>query len=281
MKTVKFVEGWLLLVALAIGALVAAETKSDAFRFAIIGDRTGETVPGVYEECWREAAAEQPDFVLTVGDTIQGGNENTAGTEWRQVWQILAPYKALKIFFTPGNHDVWSPASAVAYEKYTKRSLHYSFDYEQAHFVVLDNSRSDALPAGEMDFLRRDLELHRTQPLKFVISHRPSWILPVMLDDPQFPLHLLCKKYGVQFVIAGHVHEMLSFELEGVRYLSMASSGGHLRASKQYEDGWFFGHTLAVVKGQRVDLQIKELNAPFGRGRITRPDDWNSAGLTQ
>ena len=271
----------MLLAALALGALVAAETKTDVFRFAIIGDRTGETVPGVYAQCWREAAADHPNFVLTVGDTIQGGDDKTVEAEWRQAWQILAPYQHLEIFFTPGNHDVWSAASAQAYEKYTKHPVHYSFDYEQAHFVVLDNSRSEQLPAGEIAFLQQDLEAHCKQPLKFVVSHRPSWILQAMFNNPQFPLQRLCKKYGVQFVIAGHLHEMLSFDLEGVRYLSMASSGGHLRASKEYEDGWFFGHSLVVGKGRTVDLQIKELNAPFGKGRSTRPADWSSAGLNQ
>ena len=60
--------------------------------------------------------------------------------------------------------------------------------------------------------------------------------------DTTFPLHRLAKKYGVQYVIAGHVHEMLHFTLEGIEYVSMVSSGGHLRASGKYEDGWFFGY---------------------------------------
>ena len=60
-----------------------------------------------------------------------------------------------------------------------------------------------------------------------------------MLGNPAFPLHQLAARYGAKYVIAGHIHQMLHFELDGITYLSMASSGGHLRESKTYERGWF------------------------------------------
>lgn len=82
-------------------------------------------------------------------------------------------------------------------------------------------------------------------------------------------------------MIAGHIHQMLAFHLDGITYLSMASSGGHLRASKRYQDGWFFEHSLVTVKGGSVQFKIEELTAPFGQGRVTRPDDWGPAGLIE
>ena len=269
----------LAILLLLLGVAFAYNASDGSFRFAILGDRTGGAVPGVYEEAWRETTAEHPAFVITVGDTIQGGDDRTADAEWQKILAELAPYRHFKIFFTPGNHDIWSDASSEAFEKYTKRPAHYSFDYQQVHFTVLDNSRSDEMPAEELAFLKRDLELHQKQPIKFVFSHRPSWILQAVLGNPQFPLHRLVKQYGVQYVIAGHIHQMLHFDLEGVTYLSMASSGGHLRASKKYEDGWFFQHSQVTVKGSSAQIQIEELGAPYGQGRITRPADWGAAGL--
>jgi 3',5'-cyclic-AMP phosphodiesterase len=259
----------LLTLLLSAGGILAYYAPSPGFRFAIIGDRTGGAVPGVYEEAWRETGADHPEFVISVGDTIQGGNDLTVDTEWRSAMQILAPYRRYKIYFTPGNHDVWSIASAQAFERYTKCPLHYSFDYKQAHFTILDNSRSDEMPAAELMFLEKDLQAHQKQPLKFIFSHRPSWILQVVLANPDFPLHRLAKRYGVQYIIAGHIHQMLHFELDGITYLSMASSGGHLRDTKQYEKGWFFAHTLVTVKGNSADFEIKELGPPFGRSRVT------------
>lgn len=265
----------------AAGAMVAYDAPQEHFRFAIIGDRTGEAVPGVWAEVWRETDRDHPDFIITVGDTIEGGDDLTMDAQWREMMRMLAPYRKYRIFFTPGNHDVWSIASAQAFEKYAKRPLHYSFDYKQAHFTVLDNSRSDDLPATEFAFLRNDLEQHSKQPLKFVFSHRPFWILQTVLGNPQFPFHQLAKQYGVRYVIAGHIHQMLHFELDGITYLSMASSGGHLRNSKQYEKGWFFQHTIVTLSAGSVAFAIKEVAPPFGQSRVTTPADWGVAGLAQ
>ena len=266
-------------ILLLAGALAAYNAPSDDFRFAIIGDRTGEAQAGVYEEAWRETTADHPDFVITVGDTIEGEDDLTMDSEWQRVLEMLAPFRKYRTFFTPGNHDVWSIASALAFEKYTRHPLHYSFNYRQAHFVVLDNSRTEQLPAEEMAFLRNDLEMNRKQTVKFVFSHRPSWLLQVVLSNPGFPFQQLVKKYGVQYVIAGHLHQMQHYQLEGITYLSMPSAGGHLRGSKKYEDGWFFAHTLVTVDGQAADFQIKELAAPFGQGRVTAPAAWGPVGL--
>ena len=261
------------------GALVLQTKDTGSFRFVILGDRTGSAFPGAYEEAWKETDMDRPDFVINVGDTIQGGNDETLDPEWRHIQESLTPYRKYKLFFVPGNHDVWSLASAQAFQKYTGRPLHYSFNYGQAHFVVLDNSRSDSLPFEELSFLKRDLEANRKQKLKFVFFHRPSWIFKVLLRDPDFPLHKLALQYGVKYFVCGHIHEMLRFELDGVTYLSMASSGGHLRDPRTYEKGWFFQHTLVTVHGDAADFQIKELAAPFGGGRVTKPEDWNPAGL--
>lgn len=269
----------LLPLVLCAGLLFSAMHSSDEFRFAILGDRTGGALPGVYEEAWRQADADHPDFVITAGDTIEGGNDLTVDAEWQGALRALPAQHSYEIFFVPGNHDVWSPRSAQAFERYTKRPLRYSFDYRQAHFTVLDNSRSDAFSPEDLAFLERDLSAHRAQPVKFIFSHRPSWILQAVLFNPNFPLHRLAKRYGVQYVIAGHIHQMLRFDLDGVTYVSMASSGGHLRASKQYEQGWFFQHTLVTVRGNAVNFAIKELGPPFGQARVSELSDWGPAGL--
>jgi hypothetical protein len=261
--------------------IAAAPTPDGEFTFALLGDRTGEAQPGVYLDAWREAAAEHPAFMLTVGDTIQGYDDKTIATEWQQVFQMLAPFRQYPLFLTPGNHDVWSPASAAAYVKYSKHPLHYSFDWQQAHFTILNDSESDDMKPEELEFLQSDLEAHRSQPVKFIVSHRPSWLLKAVLRDPVFPLHQIAKKYGVKYVIAGHIHQMLRFELEGVTYLSMASSGGHLRNDKEYKHGWFFQHTDVTVSASSVRIQIKELNPPNGKSRITTPQNWGAAGLLE
>ena len=271
------------MVALLLAAILAlhAAPGSGPVHFALLGDRTGEAQPGVYEQVLREAAAGHPAFLLQAGDVIQGLNDAAAEGEWQEFQRILAPYRHYALYLAPGNHDIWSRQSEELFRKHAGRAPHYSFDYGPAHFTILDNSRSDELTAGELLFLEKDLEAHAAQPVKFIVSHRPSWLFNVVLRNSGFPLHRLAKKYGVRYVIAGHVHQMLRADLDGVMYVSLPSAGGHLRASKRYEDGWFFAYTLVNVSGKGVDFQVHELNAPHGQGRVTAMEDWGVAGLVR
>ena len=248
-------------------------------RFVILGDRTGSVQPGVYEQVWKETAAEKPAFVVTVGDLIEGLVDGNAAAEWAEARRLHQPYAAIPLYLTPGNHDIWSEASEVLFRKNSGRPPHYSFDQGTAHFTVLDNSRSEQFTDAELNFLEADLKANVSRPVKFVISHRPSWILNVALRNPDFPLHRLAKQYGVKYVIAGHVHQMLNFELDGIEYVSMPSAGGHLRASGEYRAGWFFGYTVVQVEGGAAKFAIHELTAPKGEGRVTGLADWGMLGL--
>ena len=274
----KFIRAILISIA-ALLLYAFGAPLSSSFDFVILGDRTGEAQDHVYERVWAELATEKPAFVLSVGDTIQGMDDATAQQEWRSVSQTLARYRAIPLFLTPGNHDIWSTSSEALFRKYAKHPPHYSFDYRQVHVTVLDNSRSETFSAEEIGFLENDLKAHAAQPLKFVVSHRPSWLMQALFSNPNSRFHQIVKRYGVQYVIAGHIHQMLHFELDGITYLSMPSAGGHLRASKRYEDGWFFGHTKVEVRGTKLQMKIEECRPPQGKGRVTTPDDWGTAGL--
>lgn len=252
-----------------------------SFRFAILGDRTGEAQRGVYEQVWEEVAAENPAFVVSVGDTIQGMNDRSAEAEWREAGRILQLFRRYPLYLAPGNHDIWSPASERLFRRYAAHPPHYSFDYGRAHFTILDNSRSEELPAQELVFLETDLKAHAGQPVKMIVMHRPSWLVDVALRNPNFALHQLARQYGVQYVVAGHVHQLLRLELEGVTYVSMASSGGQLRLSGLYQDGWFFGHALVEVQAKGIDFQVREAGPPRGQGRMTKLTDWGMAGLVK
>ncbi len=253
----------------------------DSFRFAILGDRTGEAQRGVYEQVWKELAAENPAFVAAVGDTIQGMNDATAEAEWLQVSRLFRLFRRYPLYLAPGSHDIWSPASERLFQQYAAHPRHYSFDYGRAHFTILDNSRSEELPAQELVFLETDLKAHAGQPVKTIVMHRPSWLVDVALRNPNFALHQLARRYGVQYVVAGHIHQLLRLELEGVTYVSMPSSGGQLRLSGLYQDGWFFGHALVEVHAHSIDFQIREAGPPHGQGRMTKLSEWGMAGLVE
>jgi hypothetical protein len=156
------------------------EPKND-FRFSILGDRTGGATAEIYGRVWREIDLLHPDFVINVGDTIQGGSDEKAPSEWTELRPLWARYSHYPHYFTPGNHDVWSEVSRQIYERESGRASQYSFNYQDAHFVVLDNSRTADLSEEQLDFLERDLEANKDRRPKFVFFHRPFWIPLLML----------------------------------------------------------------------------------------------------
>lgn len=262
-----------------LAASLPAHSADSAFRFVIHGDRTGSAQPGVYEQVWRETAELRPSFVINTGDIIEGANDALAESEWRDVKRIVAPYERFRLFLIPGNHDVWSAQSESLFRKYAGHGPRYSFDVESVHVSVLDNSRGERFSSEDLEFLERDLA-RSIQPVKLIFSHRPSWLMDVVLQNASATFHQIARKNGVRHVVSGHVHQLLRFEFDGITYLSMPSAGGHLRGSKKYEDGWFFGYTVVDTKGSSVSFQVRELNAPNGKGRVTDVGDWGAAGLT-
>jgi len=253
---------YLLAAVLSAAAALAADSPKNDFRFCILGDRTGDAQIGIYERVWKEIDAHHPDFVINVGDTIQGYNDATAASEWRALRPLWDSFRH-PIYFTPGNHDIWSAASRVIYEQQTKRPAFYGFDYQNAHFTVLDNSETTdlslVLSDEQMQFLARDLVQNRDRDPKFVFFHKPVWLIPVKFQSSQFPLHQLISRYGVRYVVSGHGHQYVRAVQDGIVYLEAPSSGGKLKG-EGFAQGWFFGHVLVTVKGARVDMQVKPLD---------------------
>jgi len=256
-----------LLAVLAVNEFAA----DNAFRFSILGDRTGGADQAVYAQTWSEIDRLRPDFVINVGDTIQGTDDHTAEAQWKEIRGFLARYKRYPFYFVAGNHDIWSDYSRKLFERETGRPPTYSFDYQNAHFVVLDNSRSFDLPLDQLQFLEDDLKRNRGRDPKFILFHQSFWIFFVKLKSDFFPLHRLAREYGVDYVITGHGHQFIRLEQDWIVYVQMGSSGANIGEAWKKDEGFalgsFYHHALVEVTGPQVKFTVKELDAPYGKGR--------------
>jgi 3',5'-cyclic AMP phosphodiesterase CpdA len=266
----------LLLFAIVIGTGALAEPKND-FRFSIVGDRTGNAMPEIYGRIWREIDLLHPDFVINVGDTIEGGRDERAEAEWQELRPLWNRYGRFPLYFTPGNHDIWSNQSLEVYKKETARPNFYSFNYQDAHFTVLDNSRTLDLTDSQLKFLEQDLQANQDRRPKFVFFHKPYWIAFLKLGSGEFPLHQLARKYGVSYVISGHGHQFVRLTRDGVVYMEVGSSGGKMKG-EGFANGWFYHHVWGRVKGSKIELSVKELDGPAGKGRMFRAEEWDTNG---
>jgi Icc protein len=271
----------LLVFAGVIGIRAVTEPKND-FRFSIIGDRTGGATPQVYGRIWREIDMLHPDFAINVGDSIEGHSDARAQAEWEALHPIWQRYNHYPLYFTPGNHDIWNDASQSLYEKESRRPPFYGFNYQEAHFTVLDNSRTQTLTDEQIRFLGRDLEANKDRSPKFIFFHRPYWIVFLKLGSGEFPLHQLAKKYGVSYIISGHGHQFVRMARDGIVYMEVGSSGGSMKRGlskgEGFAQGWFYHHVWGRVKGSKVWFTVKELDPPMGKGRMFRAEDWDTNG---
>ena len=205
-------------------------------RFAILGDRTGGHVPGIYGRIVAEIERLQPEFVMNVGDMIEGYTEDkdVLLREWQEYDSIVAPL-SMPLYYTPGNHDITTDGMLKMYRKFAGEP-YYSFDHRGLHFIILDNSRweaSEELPGKQIKWLIDDFEKNREAARTLVFFHKPFWNESIALGKPD-TLHSLFVTYGVDAVFTGHYHAYFSAMYDSIKYTSIGSSGGD--ASKQPED---------------------------------------------
>jgi len=199
----------------------ASDSSAPLFRFAILSDRTGGHVPGIYPQVIEEINLLNPDFVVAVGDYIEGYGEDyeRSDAEWDSLMILIGALEA-PFHMIPGNHDIWDDESEAMYTAKTGFDPYYSFDHENTHFVILDNSRIDVaadFPQEQREWLIADLARHSEAENIFVFAHKPLWAQTLVLGESDL-LHDIFREYGVDAVFNGHLHHYFTTEFDGIDY---------------------------------------------------------------
>ncbi len=198
----------------------------DNFQFAIVGDRTGGMRPGVFKEGIEKLNMVMPEFVMCVGDLIQGYTTDTAqiAKEWREANQVIAGLK-MPFFYLPGNHDITNEVMAKEWEKrYGKR--YYCFEYKNVLFIVMDSNddKEYNITREQTDFVLNTLKKHQTVKWTFLLMHHPIWTYETDGRFQEIQAGLKNRKHNV---IAGHEHRYRHEKVEGANYYVLATTGGH------------------------------------------------------
>ena len=83
------------------------------FSFAIVADRSGRPRPGIFENAIEKINKLRPDFVMSVGDFINGVNMERQDDaflheQWKEVHDIVDKCVP-PFFYVVGNHDISAP----------------------------------------------------------------------------------------------------------------------------------------------------------------------------
>ena len=118
----------------------------EAFQFALVSDNSGGGRAGVLHAAARLLNELQPEFVVNLGDLVEGYNdpggfpatEQTYRTWWREIDAALAPLE-MPFFYVPGNHDLNNPASVQVWrERLGGTRDYYHFRYRDVLFLVVN-----------------------------------------------------------------------------------------------------------------------------------------------
>ncbi len=133
-----------------------AEPRDDGgpLRFAVIGDRTGVARDGVFPQAMKQIGWLQPDFIIPVGDLIEGYTPDRAelNREWDGIGAMVAG-SGRPFVYVPGNHDLSDPQAVQVWTERHGRPW-YAFTYKKALFIVLDteNPPSPMTPQAAAGF---------------------------------------------------------------------------------------------------------------------------------
>lgn len=212
-----------------------ANIAPDQFQFAIISDRTGGHRSGVFSRAVQQINLLQPEFVMSVGDLIEGSpKEEQNQKEWTEfngyVKQLQMPF-----FYIPGNHDANNKVKAEVWkEAYGRRN--FSFVYKNCLFVGLNTNDEDTdadekafaktrIGAKQREWLKAELAKNTQVRWTFIFLHHPLWNFKEIENNGWLPVEDLLENRQYT-VFAGHVHVFRKSIRKGRNLYQLATTGG-------------------------------------------------------
>jgi predicted phosphodiesterase len=233
----------------------AAVNAADSFRFVVASDRTGGARAGAWARAVEQINRVRPDFVICVGDLIEGYQAEEAEDErmWRE-FDAVTRRLAAPFFYCPGNHDVTSPADRAVYIRLhgIDGRAYYSFDYRGCHFVVVDTTaivnRHETADA-QWTWLTKDLAAAKDAKHVFLFGHHPLYGRPLWRR-----LRAMLPA-GRTTIFSGHWHALSYDEQDGIPYYFLGPTATQTRVAPR-EDGTFLQFAHVTVSAGRPTVAI-------------------------
>ncbi len=220
----------------------------EKFQFAIVTDRTGGHRPGVFPIGLKKLNLLQPEFVMSVGDLIEGYTKDTLqlNEEWKEFKGFIKNLDA-PFFYVPGNHDITNEVMEEKWKELFGVS-YYHFVYKDVLFLCL-NSEDNLRGAGrgtiddeQFEFVKKTLEENNDVKWTLVFIHQPLWIQEDTKRWKDVVSLLSDRKHNV---FAGHYHRYWKTEKNNGKYIALATTGGASRLrGKAYGE---FDHVVWVT----------------------------------
>ena len=220
----------------------------DNFQFAIVGDRTGEARDRIFEDAVWKVNELQPEFVMCVGDLIEGytEDEDELNRQWDEFNNIVGEFE-MPFFYVVANHDITNEIMLPIWKRRLGRQ-YYHFIYREVLFLCLnseDPSRAHEFSNfgdAQLEYFKDVLEDSTDVRWTLVFLHKPMWEYSDSTNWTKMERLLSGRAYTV---FAGHEHEYAKAVRNGQNYYRLATTGGGSELAG-LEDG-SFDHIMWVT----------------------------------
>lgn len=203
------------------------QNDPNQFQFAIVTDRTGGHREGVFKDAVNKLNLLMPEFVICVGDLIEGYTTELAQVEkeWVEFNRMTNTLK-MPFFYLPGNHDISNTVMRAEWEKRFGRRYYY-FIYKDVLFITMDTTDGDGVDFSDdqINYVKDVLKAHSGVRWTFLFMHHPVWRYET---NPFAPIEAVLKNRK-HTVFAGHHHRYLKQERNQANYYTLATTGGGSR----------------------------------------------------
>ncbi|USN53729.1 MAG: metallophosphoesterase [Candidatus Nomurabacteria bacterium] len=244
--------------------------ETQGFQFVVLSDNEGATP--IFDRLLQEISGESAQFLMHLGDLSPRGAESDLQEVRARLDQLPFPY-----YTAIGNNDLGRDRSRELYIKYFANArpenakggaTYYSFDYQDAHFVVLDNSdRRVGFEDAQLAWLEKDLAEHEANAI-FLFMHRPVDLpFTAFTGDDETPASRIAnakfidiiEQHPITRIFAGHIHTLFTYTL-GTTPVSV-SGGGGAAPQDLIKDfvGPVYHYLLVTVTDEKISIEVKRL----------------------
>ena len=236
---------------------------NNTIRFAIVSDRTGGHRPKVFSKAVQQINLLQPEFVLSVGDLIEGytTKQDVIDKEWKEFGAYVAKFD-MPFFYVPGNHDLTNKELNADWKERFGRKF-YHFVYKNVLFLAVnsEDTKASNVTEEQTTYFKKVLEETKNVRWTVVLTHKPLWAAADLDKNgwSGFETLLAGRSYSV---FCGHVHRYQKFTRNGMNYYQLATTGGGSRM-RGAEYGEFDQVALVTMKDKGPIIANVDLNGVY------------------
>ncbi|MEO9512048.1 MAG: PA14 domain-containing protein [Flavobacteriaceae bacterium] len=190
-----------------------------------MSDRTGGHRNGVFGQALGKINQLHPEFVMSVGDLIEGYTKDTSllNEHWKEFHGILDTLET-KFFYVPGNHDYSNPTMATQWKERFGKD-YYHFIYKKVLFLVANSNDGDGMLMSndQIEYLKNVIRENSEVRWTMLFLHHPMWTYGKLNGFNEIEKVLQGRGYTV---FAGHTHRYLHEVRNDQNHYVLGTTGG-------------------------------------------------------